>query len=411
MGKKILSYVVVFLYIFNIKFIFIPGPLRTRMILGLVGCLFIFTLGKTAWKDCMLVIALNLVYCCLCLFSCSINNTTDFWFIQYACLNILYCIGGYSIGKYMMDKMNMSIYDILSLFVYVVLIHNVIAFAGFIFQPISDFILRIQDIMATDSAMAPIIKFHLRAVGLGVGNFFLGAVITGLAVITNFYLYLVGKTSISRCILIFFILLLSGIFIARTTMLSGIGLLLLLFTVRGKKVFVILSASLLIGILNVGLFQSLLESDWNINASWAFEGFTEDGRENSKTLNHLKTMYLLPDNIKTWIIGDGLWESDKGYYMHTDVGYMRLLFYTGIGSCIFYQAYTYFFICRTTSHATKRKAYRLVLILFFLLIQMKGFTDIMFFLYLLYPYGRNTKTGCKCLTPNFQSRYGRLHKP
>ena len=52
-------------------------------------------------------------------------------------------------------------------------------------------------------------------------------------------------------------------------------------------------------------------------------------------------MYVFPDNLKTWLIGDGyfgtpdddpnyLGASMSGYYMGTDVGYLRFIFYFGI---------------------------------------------------------------------------------
>lgn len=53
-------------------------------------------------------------------------------------------------------------------------------------------------------------------------------------------------------------------------------------------------------------------------------------------------MYVFPDNLKTWIIGDGYFSNpyntdpfyigtrSRGYYMGTDVGYLRFIFYFGL---------------------------------------------------------------------------------
>ena len=53
-------------------------------------------------------------------------------------------------------------------------------------------------------------------------------------------------------------------------------------------------------------------------------------------------MYVFPDNVKTWIIGDGYFDGPSntdpyyvgptmtGFYMWTDVGYLRLIFYFGL---------------------------------------------------------------------------------
>ena len=53
----------------------------------------------------------------------------------------------------------------------------------------------------------------------------------------------------------------------------------------------------------------------------------------------LKNMYVFPDNWKTWIIGDGYFDMVDpyytgkdmyGFYMGTDVGYLRFIFYFGV---------------------------------------------------------------------------------
>ena len=83
----------------------------------------------------------------------------------------------------------------------------------------------------------------------------------------------------------------------------------------------------------------------------AFEGFfslAETGEWEIDSNEKLKTMIVFPDNQKTWIIGDGYFSnpyySDPlyvgpfvgGYYMGTDIGYLRFIFYFGlIGLVVF----------------------------------------------------------------------------
>ena len=185
-----LLYVVTFLYIYNIKFVFIPGPLRSRMIIGIIAFFAFFMLGRTAWRACGKVIMMSAVFCLLNVLSCLSNRTNDYWFVQFSALTILYCFGGYWIGYLIKEKLHFSVYQFLSLFVVIVTVHNLIAFVGFVFPPIANFIKSIQDVGGTESAMNSITGFHVRALGFGVGNFFIGAVITSLAIIACFYLYL-----------------------------------------------------------------------------------------------------------------------------------------------------------------------------------------------------------------------------
>ena len=86
---------------------------------------------------------------------------------------------------------------------------------------------------------------------------------------------------------------------------------------------------------------------------FAFEGFFnlfEHGEYSVASTNTLKSMYVFPDNLKTWIIGDGYFNNPywidpnfiyqgqliEGYYLDTDVGYCRFIFYFGlIGLAVF----------------------------------------------------------------------------
>ena len=136
----ILLFIVTFLYIYNIKFVFIPGPLRSRMIIGIIAFFAFFMLGKTAWRVCGKVIMMSAVFCLLNVLSCFGSQTNDYWFVQFSVLTILYCFGGYWIGYLIKEKLHFSVYQFLSLFVIIVSVHNLIAFAGFVFPPIANFI-------------------------------------------------------------------------------------------------------------------------------------------------------------------------------------------------------------------------------------------------------------------------------
>lgn len=81
------------------------------------------------------------------------------------------------------------------------------------------------------------------------------------------------------------------------------------------------------------------------NIRFAFEGFfslAEKGQWETNSNNILKNMIVFPDNVQTWLIGDGYIENPVGrdpyyvgptyggYYKGTDIGYLRFIFYFGI---------------------------------------------------------------------------------
>ena len=86
------------------------------------------------------------------------------------------------------------------------------------------------------------------------------------------------------------------------------------------------------------------------NFRFGFEGFfslAETGQWHTSSNDILKNMVVWPDNLKTWVIGDGYINNplDKtldsfdpyytgpaygGYYKGTDIGYLRYIFYFGV---------------------------------------------------------------------------------
>ena len=88
---------------------------------------------------------------------------------------------------------------------------------------------------------------------------------------------------------------------------------------------------------------------------FAFEGFfslAEKGEwEVSSNDRLMNVMVVFPDNLKTWLIGDGYFinprETDPyftgkitgGYYMGTDIGYLRFIFYFGVIGLLTFMAF------------------------------------------------------------------------
>lgn len=73
----------------------------------------------------------------------------------------------------------------------------------------------------------------------------------------------------------------------------------------------------------------------------AFFNYFEHGNFETNSTNMLSEGMIFPDNFRTWIIGDGYMASgsndpyyvgpaDYGFYMNTDAGYSRFIFYFGL---------------------------------------------------------------------------------
>lgn len=127
------------------------------------------------------------------------------------------------------------------------------------------------------------------------------------------------------------------------------------------------------------------------NIRFGFEGFfslAETGKWEVHSNDILKNMVVFPDNLKTWVIGDGHFENPydsepyytgtmwKGYYQNTDIGYLRFIFYFGIFGLI---AFIWYFIKVGTTCVKRFISHRLlfaILLLLNFIIWCKVSTDI-----------------------------------
>ncbi|MEZ8412221.1 O-antigen polymerase [Vibrio splendidus] len=87
--------------------------------------------------------------------------------------------------------------------------------------------------------------------------------------------------------------------------------------------------------------------------NWTFEifyNFADTGKLATSSSNSLKDLFFLP-TTSTILWGDGYYLLPSGeYYMHTDVGYLRVLLYGGLfGSLVFYSPFVYVYYLMFTS--------------------------------------------------------------
>lgn len=153
-----------------------------------------------------------------------------------------------------------------------------------------------------------------------------------------------------------------------------------------------LSMSLIIigifAIVCIGLYHASPESRRLLRFGFeAFFNYFENGRFETNSTNMLSEGMIFPDNLKTWIVGDGymagtandpyyIGPSDYGFYKNTDAGYSRFIFYFGlVGLSIL----ILFFInvCKECINRTERMKFCFIAILILgLCIWVKVSTDI-----------------------------------
>lgn len=160
-----------------------------------------------------------------------------------------------------------------------------------------------------------------------------------------------------------------GNMISRSTVIgSAIAFLFLflagLFAKGNGKILGIVSMTVALSVIVCMVLYKVNEG-FQSNIRFGFEGFfslAETGTWQTNSNEILKNMVVLPDNLRTWIIGDGyienpldrslqsfdpyyVGENYHGYYKGTDIGYLRYIFYFGVIGLV---AFSLFFIeaCR-----------------------------------------------------------------
>ena len=99
-----------------------------------------------------------------------------------------------------------------------------------------------------------------------------------------------------------------------------------------------------LSVIGAGVFMYVFSENEDL-VKWAFElfiNFRDNGSFESDSTNQLAEMYIFPDTFKTWMVGDGRSLSKYGgFYMGTDVGYFRSIYYWGIIGTVIYLVIQY----------------------------------------------------------------------
>lgn len=193
--------------------------------------------------------------------------------------------------------------------------------------------------------------------------------------------------------------------IARTTIIGAfLGILMMLFIVKSNKtnvnIFVIGIYSL-IGIVVYMITIYLYNHNENIHnlLRFGFETFFnyfETGEMKSGSTDMLQNMYIFPEDLKTWIIGDGYFSnpnyndpnyvgisSKLGYYKGVDVGYLRFIYYFGVIGLLAISYVMIYAVKTACNLMVERRILFITLLLCGFVIWLKVSTD-MFFLYALF---------------------------
>ena len=326
-----------------------------------------------------------------------VNQTSDLEFVKYLVSMALIVGAAYFVsrcvtatypghaGKYLMFNL-----------IACVALQCLLAIVLFVSEPTKDFLMSLVNASDVEADLISSTgEFRL----LGFGSTFFGAGITNgmaLLLIVFCFRHYVGTRRQALVLGFAYMFIgLVGILMSRTTvlgmLLSLVYLHLSLYfgdreTNRGfyGRFMLSLLTSAIVGLVIV--FSVVDFSIMEPVIDWAFEPvinyFSGEGLKSAST-DQLMDMYGGVDLLELpWWIGDAMFydPSEAGtYYMHVDVGYLRLIYYFGIPGLLVYFIFQFRAIAATFAFFRRDQMFVAAVLLYLVLLNFKGFADLFAF--------------------------------
>lgn len=355
--KILLSGIICSFYMFPVEFKFFPG-INTKMMMAGVSLLILavqLARRRSAKidKSFFVLSVIALLVSLICYAAVTINGTNDYTYATYI-VSMWVWLGGAYTATVLLKKVHgyLSVRLVCNYFIAICVTQCIIALAIYYSPVLKDLVNSM--IVGFDFVGMDILGNAERLYGIGAaldvaGTRFSSALIM-IAVIT-LNLDEDREKLLPLYLLAFIAIAVWGNMIARTT---TVGLLLAIiywvlaprsFASSGKRKLLIWLGVLLLLLIPYMVYMYYVSPDFKSQISFAFEGFfslAESGKWDVSSNNNLLNMIIFPESLKTWLIGDGYIENPRvtdpyyigphyrGYYMGTDVGYLRFIFYFGI---------------------------------------------------------------------------------
>lgn len=357
--KIILTVLITSFYFFPVNFVFLPN--NTKNLLAAIGLVFIvFYLVRkkdfSAPKQLLILLLLSCMVSIMSLIAITYNQTPDTTYVTYIRSAIIWLSGAFAVGciiKLVHGRIDVPlvINYLIGACVFQCAMAMLIEFVPAVQAFVDRYVQQGQDV----------IKGMGRLYGVGASLDVAGSRFAAVLVAIAFLMVsLPGDSSILKSIFYtvsFAIITVIGNMIARTTIIGtliGIAWMVLSpFIINkqeklksGKGITIFVTLAILIGI-SILLYNTF--PDVKDLLRFGFEGFfswVETGKWQTDSTARLETMIIWPEELRTWIIGDGYFENsrvdpnylgsstDRGFYMGTDIGYLRFIFYFGLTGLI-----------------------------------------------------------------------------
>lgn len=351
------------LYLFPFEFVALPGLNTKAMLAGIGLIVVIIQLAKKrnslVLKNYIYIVILALMVSLISFCSIVYNNTNDYTYVTYI-VSMFVWLSAANVVIVFMRKIHKEISVelvcnyLIGVAVFQCLSALLIDFIPYFKQLVNSIILGVG--FVADFKDIDGIRLYGIGAMLDVAGQRFSCILVMISFICLHSKSLYVKHYIGWYLCAFFFIAIVGNMISRTT---TIGVLIsifysiyVLFTKSSENIKTLFKIGLPILLVMLILSIYLYRTNQTIHSHirFGFEGFfslIEKGRWETNSTDILENMYRFPQSLKTWIIGDGYFENPtsdplyigyrwKGFYMGTDVGYLRFIYYFGmIGLLVF----------------------------------------------------------------------------
>lgn len=349
----LISIIITSFYLFPVYFKAFPIA-NTKMMIGVIGLIALandlITEKRNASlnKDLLSITGIALGISLVSLYTMLYNVTNDNSFVTYFFSMWVWLGGAYGvISLIRMLKYNISVEIVGKYIVYVCAVQCILAYLFSLYPHLDH---SITGVLGGEDAFMGVDtgdRLHGFGAALDVAGFKFSAALVIASILISklnnediYHFYIYGGSYIVIAIV--------GNMIARSTtiglIISLLFMLYMLFAKRDtnhyfKYIFILIAI-----VIPLIIISYQVDEGFKGKLRFAFEGFFsyfETGKWESNSNEILKNMIIWPDNIKTWIIGDGYSANPEfdpyyvgkhyhGFYMSTDIGYLRFIFYFGL---------------------------------------------------------------------------------
>ena len=395
----ILVGILISLYLFPVGLTFLPTFINSKNLLS-AAALPILAIDLLQRREIRVELSLfgafllAVIFSLICLYAVDVNHTDDLSYARYIVSFLVWIFGAYTVCKAIEAVHGAATFRMLVMYL------AMVSVAQCLFAIMVDRMPAFQ--LLVDSYIEQGQDFYKevdRLYGIGAsldnaGVRFAGVLIMIMALISNDPVVRADRSYFLPLIFAFIVITVVGNMISRTTfigsmlglllLLNSSGLLRLLLKPEFFKLYLTVAILLLV-VLPIVIYFYNHDKEFHFQIRFAFEGFfnwIEEGEWRTDSTDKLNnTMWIWPDNLRTWIIGTGLFDD---WIFGTDIGYCRFILYCGLAG---FTVFALFFFYNAVVFAKQAPVYRdmfLCLLALTFIIWVKVSTDIFTFYALFY---------------------------